>query len=121
MAAGLAALMFEADPDLAPRDVLEIMKDTGVPVRHPESGDMIPRIDAWAAIRAVVPNPPTVRPTETDMPPTVTPTTTATSTGEAPPTDTDVVPTVTPDATATVTEPTPANWLLFLPALSSGA
>ena len=74
MAAGVAALMFEADPDLRPSDVERILKDTGTPVRHPESGIEIPLVNALAAVEAVLPATPTPSRTATTAP--VTPTAT---------------------------------------------
>jgi subtilisin family serine protease len=101
MAAGLAALMIQADPDLRPRDLEVILKDTGRAVSHPESGEEFPLIDAFAAVERVrgavatptatdTPSPtPTGQPTRTptlDASPSATPTTVATERTSATPT-----------------------------------
>lgn len=53
-AAGVAALMLEANPLLTPQRVVEILKSTGTPVIDPKNGLTIPRVDALAAVRAAV-------------------------------------------------------------------
>jgi subtilisin family serine protease len=51
VAAGVAALMLQCNPMLAPAEVEQIMKDTGVPVRHGKSGRMFPSLRAFEAVR----------------------------------------------------------------------
>lgn len=121
MAAGVAALMFEANPNLRPADVERFLKDTGTPVKHPESGIEIPLVNALAAVEAVLPATPTPSRTATAAP--VTPTATrpapsATATGvpvtpTESPTDTPETPATpvgaTPTPTLTAPAPTPAT------------
>ncbi len=52
-AAATAALMLEADPDLTPSDIREILKDTGVIIQDPRNGLFFPRIDVLAAINFI--------------------------------------------------------------------
>lgn len=100
MAAGVAALLYEADPDLRPLDVERILKQTGRTVEHPDNDDTFPLVDALAAVEAVLPATPTPEATATPAP-SATPT-------PAPPTATSA-PSATPDATPAATEPaTPA-------------
>ena len=51
-AAGVAALMLQANSTLSPDDVESILKSTGTPVTDPRNGLVVPRIDALAAVRA---------------------------------------------------------------------
>jgi len=117
MAAGVAALLFQAKPDLRPADVERVLSDTGTPVRHPESDGEFPLIDAQKALEAILPGIPTVPATQTVPSPTstarATPSPTASST-DAPPSatatgaptrDTPVPTTSTPEPTST---PSPA-------------
>lgn len=53
-AAGLAALMLEADPSLTPAQIETAMESTGVPRLDPKSGVTTPRIDAYAAVTTAV-------------------------------------------------------------------
>src|SRR5262245_55946826 len=52
-AAGLAALIFSAQPGLTADTVEQVMRTTGVPVLDPRNGLTRPRVDAWAAIAEV--------------------------------------------------------------------
>lgn len=110
-AAGVAALLLQADPELDPRDVERILLATGDTVIHPESGAEVPRVNALRAVESVLPATPTPPATDTPLPPTVTPT------PEASPTDlpTTAPPTASPTATLVPTpQPGPA---IFLPLL----
>ncbi|MFO0551491.1 MAG: S8 family serine peptidase [Polyangiaceae bacterium] len=51
-AAGVAALMLEANPSLTPARVEEILKETGELVVDPKNGLSVPRVNALAAVRA---------------------------------------------------------------------
>ncbi len=107
MAAGVAALMFEANPDLRPSDVERILKNTGTPIRHPESGDEVPLVNALAAVEAVLPATATPTRTATAGPVTPTPTATATRTAAPTATGTTVPGPSTSTATQTATQTTP--------------
>jgi hypothetical protein len=123
MAAGVAALMLQADPDLRPADVERVMRDTGTPVKHLENNDTFPLVNAKAAVQAVL----TPTPTPTQGPPTATPspapatsTATASPSPSAGPTQTaptTATPTATSTAASTPVTPAPAGAPLFLPAL----
>jgi subtilisin family serine protease len=121
MAAGVAALMLEANPDLRPSDIERVMQETGTSVNHPENDDVFPLVDALRAVQAVLPASPTPSPTPSaPAPPTATsPSVTAT----APATSTPAPPTPAPPTATPVTPPTatapepPARWTVYLPAL----
>lgn len=51
--AGVAALLFQANPSLTPSQIENVLKATGVPVYDAGTGLTFPRIDALAAINAV--------------------------------------------------------------------
>ncbi len=53
--AGSVALLREASPSLGVDAVLSLLSDNGVPVTDPESGLVFPRVDAFAAVRGIVP------------------------------------------------------------------
>ena len=53
-AAGVAALMLEANPSLTPASIESILKETGKPVVDPKNGLTFPRIDALAAVRRAI-------------------------------------------------------------------
>ena len=57
-AAGVAALLLEANTGLLPAEVETTLKSTGVPVTDNRTGRTTPRIDALAAVTAVQPTPP---------------------------------------------------------------
>lgn len=82
-AAGVAALMLQANPNLTPAQVEALLKSTGTLVTDPKNGLQFPLINAWSAVLAAL-GAPTLTPT-----PTVTPTAT-------------VTPTRTPTASPTV-------------------
>ncbi len=106
-AAGTAALMLQAQPNLRPSTVLSILKVTGQMVTDPKNGRQFPSINSLAAvIKAMTLFPPTATPT---LPPPPTSTATATATRTATPT-----PTATATATSTATPmptitPTPTS------------
>ncbi len=52
-AAGVAALLWQAAPNLSPAEVESILKETGTPVTDARNGRVTPQIDAVAAIGAV--------------------------------------------------------------------
>nr|BAL57564.1 peptidase S8/S53 [uncultured Chloroflexota bacterium] len=53
-ASAVAALMLQANPDLTPSEIETILKNTGVPVTDHRTGRVTPRIDALAAVSAVI-------------------------------------------------------------------
>lgn len=53
-AAGVAALLLQAQPDLTPTEIETILKETGVPVRDSRTQRVTPRIDAFAAVSRVM-------------------------------------------------------------------
>ncbi len=129
-AAGVAALLFSADPGIHARDMQRILERTGDTVIHPESGDELPRVNAYRAILSVLPETPTPVATATDEP-TATPVTTdtpeATATGEpatltptseTPPTE---APTQTPSPTWFPTvDPSVDGLWIYLPFTRNG-
>ena len=90
MAAGVAALLYQVDPDLRPADVERILEQTGRTVEHPDNDDTFPLVDALAAIESI-------------LPATATPAASPTPEPSATPTPAPASP--TPDATE---PPTPA-------------
>jgi len=95
MAAGAAALLFEADPGLRASSLERLLKDTGVPIEDHASPLTVPRIDVHAALVELVGPPPT---------PAASPTPTATPTATASP---SAVPTGTPTTGPSPTAGTP--------------
>lgn len=125
MAAGVAALLLQVDPDLRPTDLQRILEDTGRDVKHLENDDIFPLVDARAAVESILPDLPTATPTE--VAPTTTPTRfatdvpdeTATPTREAVETETVSTPDVaTATATPRASETAPEH-PVFLPSLSN--
>jgi subtilisin family serine protease len=53
-AAAVAALLLQANPNLAPADVETILEETGVPLTDSRNGRVTPRLDALAAVTRVV-------------------------------------------------------------------
>lgn len=53
-AAALACLLREVQPAVAPEEILQVLKDTGIPVKDNTGGLTFPRIDSLAAVKAVV-------------------------------------------------------------------
>lgn len=53
-AAGMAALLLQADPTLSPTGIESILKETGAPVTDPRQGRQTPAINALAAVSAAV-------------------------------------------------------------------
>ena len=101
MAAGVAALLYQADPDLRPADVERILKNTGQPVEHPDNDDVFPLVDALAAVESVLPETPTPDATATPEP-SSTPT-------AAPATNTPTPAPATPTRVIDPTEPAPSS------------
>lgn len=124
IAAGVAALMLQADPDLRASDVERTLQRTGTDVKHLENSDIFKLVDARRAVEAVLPATPI--PTSTS-----TPAATATSTmrptdpaATATSTATEPTESATPEPTRTVgtpstpaTTPTVAGPPIFLPAV----
>jgi hypothetical protein len=52
-ATAVAAFMLQADPNLTPPEIEEILKETGVPVTDHRNGRVTPRIDALAAVNRI--------------------------------------------------------------------
>lgn len=107
--AGIVALLTQAKPDLRPSDIQRLLQDTGRDVKHPESGDTLKLVDAYAAVAKVMPAAPTQQATATA---TQRPADTATATRPptAAPTDEPTVSasdTPLPLATATPTDRIP--------------
>lgn len=53
-AAAVAALLLQANPNLAPADLETILEETGTPVTDSRNGRVTPRLDALAAVTRVV-------------------------------------------------------------------
>lgn len=133
---GIVALLAQAKPDLRPADIQRLLQDTGRDVTHPETGDILKLVDAFAAVSKVMPaevptaSPTTAAPTATSRPAdTATPTATSrpmdTATavaGTATPTQApriSATPTTRPGDTAVPPSPTsgPGRQQIFLPLL----
>ncbi|MCS7198073.1 MAG: S8 family serine peptidase [Candidatus Bipolaricaulota bacterium] len=56
-AAGTAALLIQAKPSITPMEIEAVLQATGVPVTDPKNGQTRPRINALAAVRAVLNTP----------------------------------------------------------------
>jgi len=112
MAAGVAALVLEADSSLRPSEVERVLQNTGRPVQHPEDENMtFPLVDALAAIEAIVPSTP-----EPSATPTLKPATATATTGVPTATATPSPTTGTPGATATAgTSPPEEPLRIYLP------
>ncbi|MGB6837471.1 MAG: flexitail domain-containing putative surface protein, partial [Dehalococcoidia bacterium] len=54
-AAGVAALMLDANPSATPDEIESCMKSTGVPVPDPGNGVTTPRVDALGAVECILP------------------------------------------------------------------
>jgi len=52
---GVVALMLSADPSLDGRAVVELLRQTAASAFDPSSGRLFPRVDAYRAVRAVLP------------------------------------------------------------------
>ncbi len=102
MAAGVAALVLQADDGIRPAQLKRLLETTGTLVKHPTINLRLPLVNALAAIEEVVgptPSPtPTLEPTATR---TVAPTVTATQTAEPSATSTEAA---TPTDTAAPSE-----------------
>jgi subtilisin family serine protease len=128
MAAGVAALLLQADAELRPSEVERTLQTTGRTVKHLENDDTFPLVDALRAVEAVLPATPTaLATTAPPATPTRQPTPTRTPSGgsETPVTPTEP-PTVEVTASATVrvtatatprATPGDEGARLFLPAL----
>lgn len=55
MAAGVAALMLEANPGLTPDEILQVMQDTGIAIADSRNNITFKRVDAYDAVLAVRP------------------------------------------------------------------
>jgi hypothetical protein len=53
-AAGTAALLIQAKPSITPTEIETVLQTTGVPVTDPKNGQTRPRINAFAAVSAVL-------------------------------------------------------------------
>lgn len=115
--AGIVALLTQAKPDLRPADIQRLLQDTGRDVTHPESGDTLKLVDAYAAVAKVMPALPTQaatatatqRPADTataTRPPTTAPTEQPT---EAPTVAASDTPVVIASATPTDRRPSPSH------------
>jgi hypothetical protein len=52
--AGTAALLIQAKPSITPTEIEAVLQTTGVPVTDPKNGQTRPRINAFAAVSAVL-------------------------------------------------------------------
>lgn len=115
--AGIVALLTQAKPDLRPSDIQRLLQDTGRDVTHPESGDTLKLVDAYAAVAKVMPAAPTQAATATatqvpadtltpTRPPTAVPTDAPT---EAPTVAASDTPVVVASATPTDRVPLPSH------------
>ncbi|MFN2115080.1 MAG: S8 family peptidase, partial [Anaerolineae bacterium] len=127
MAAGVAALMLQADPDLRPSEIERIMQRTGTDVKHLENDDIFSLVNARRAVEEVLPETP--MPSETPEP-SATPTREATNepsdtptpepgTPATSPTAAERTPTSTRTAAPTRTRTVNDDYDLFLPALKN--
>lgn len=131
MAAGVAALVLQADPDMRPSDVVRLLQRTGTEVKHLENDDTFSLVNARRAIESILPGTPvpspTSLPTATPTPePTDEPTSTsttdpaATASATTPPTTPAVeTPAATPSAPPTSTEDSESGYALYMPALKN--
>jgi subtilisin family serine protease len=103
-AAGIAALMLEANSSLTPADIETQLKITGAIITDPKNGLQFPVINALSAVNAMKVTPTA---TPTSLPPTVTPTPTATPTPIPPATTPTPKPTATPTPVPSTPTPTP--------------
>lgn len=107
-AAGTAALMLQANPNLKPSTILSILKVTGQLITDPKNSRQFPSINSLSAVLkafSLATPPPTWTPSLTPtITPTATRTPTATPTGTSTPTAT-VSPTATASPTATSAPP----------------
>lgn len=53
-AAGTAALLLEASPEMTPDALESLLKSSGIPVTDPRNGRVTPRIDALAAVEQLI-------------------------------------------------------------------
>jgi subtilisin family serine protease len=101
MAAGLAALLVQANPDLRVSELETLIKKTGVTVQHLENNDTFPLVDAKAAVlSALKVTPPTPVATNTRQS-TATPTRATPRPSATGPTTPPASPTPVPSATLT--------------------
>lgn len=54
-AAGIAALLLQADPELTPMRVEQMLEESGRPVTDPRNGRRVPAVNALAALRPLLP------------------------------------------------------------------
>ncbi len=131
--AGIVALLSQVQDDLRSADIQRLLQDTGRDVTHPESGDTLKLVDAFAAVSKVMPAVPTTaatatattRPADTATairPPTTTPTVAPSAApSDTPETAASATATSRPADTATPVQPapsaTPGLVRVFLPYL----
>ena len=131
--AGIVALLSQVKDDLRSADIQRLLQDTGRDVTHPESGDTLKLVDAFAAVSKVMPAVPTTaatatattRPADTATairPPTTTPTVAPSAApSDTPETAASATATSRPADTATPVQPapsaTPGLVRVFLPYL----
>lgn len=65
MAAGAAAILFQADPDLSVNELKRLLEETGKPIDDADTTLTKPRIDLYAALESLVGPPPTREPSPT--------------------------------------------------------
>lgn len=119
LAAGVAALVYELNPNIRPTQLERLLTDTGDEAVHPATGLKFSRVNALAAIESIVPVTHTPQPSPTGF---LTPTNTATPIGNtATPTGqvtggaTTAVPSRTPSFTPTAPTVGPESGTIYLP------
>ena len=117
MAAGAAALLFEADSGLRVNALQKLLEDTGLPIEDDDSSLTVPRINVYDALVDLVGPPPTPEASPTPEPspspePSATPE--ATEVPTEPPAPTPGDPTEVPPTRVPVGTPE-AEWRTFMP------
>lgn len=118
MAAGAAALLFQADPDLRVNQLQRLLEDTGKPIKDADTVLTVPRIDVYAALESLVGPAPTAEASPTPEPsptPEASPTPESTETPVDTPTPDPGAPTAVPPTPEPGDTPASGAWTVFMP------